>query len=265
MNIFSSYKLLDSWSEPVSISDSINTTANENYPFVLLDGVTVYFASDGEKSIGGYDLFVTRFTPSTNSYLPPENMGFPFNSPANDYMMVIDEQRKLGWFATDRRQPNGKIMIYKFVPNESKIIVRSEDKDYVRNAAQLKIHRKAIITDADSVVINQNQLPESGTQIEFIVNDSVVYTQVKQFKSQEAIAGWSELHKLTNELKKATEDLAKFRSQYADAETTENKIILSKSILELEKHTRELEKSISLKIVEIRNAENKWLINARKN
>ena len=43
MNILTSYKLLDTWSDPVSISDVINTPANENYPFLLLDGVTVLF------------------------------------------------------------------------------------------------------------------------------------------------------------------------------------------------------------------------------
>ena len=102
MNIFTSYKLLDEWSKPVSISNIINSRANENYPFLLADGVTIYFASDGANSIGGYDLFITRLNPSTDSYLAPENIGMPFNSPFNDYMMVIDEQRKLGWFATDR-------------------------------------------------------------------------------------------------------------------------------------------------------------------
>ena len=72
MNLFTSYKLLDTWSENSPISEVINTKANENYPFLLLDGVTVYFAADGENSLGGYDIFVTRFTPSANSYLAPQ-------------------------------------------------------------------------------------------------------------------------------------------------------------------------------------------------
>ena len=47
-------------------------------------------------------------------------MGFPFNSYANDYMLVIDETCNVGWFASDRYQPEGKVCIYTFIPNESR-------------------------------------------------------------------------------------------------------------------------------------------------
>ena len=50
----------------------------------------------------------------------PENVGMPFNSPYNDYMYVIDEFNDLGWFASDRYQPEDKVCVYVFVPNESK-------------------------------------------------------------------------------------------------------------------------------------------------
>jgi len=128
MDIFSSFKLLDNWSLPVSVSNVINTDANENYPFLMLDGVTLYFASDGENSIGGYDIFITKYASGSQDFLVPENIGMPFNSPANDYMMVIDEQQRIGWFATDRNQPAGKVMIYKFIPNETKILFRTRIK-----------------------------------------------------------------------------------------------------------------------------------------
>ncbi|NCU32725.1 MAG: tetratricopeptide repeat protein, partial [Candidatus Moranbacteria bacterium] len=120
MDIFTSFKLLDEWSKPVSISKNINTAANENYPFLLLDGLTLYYASDGEGSLGGYDIFYTRYSPPAKDYLNPENVGFPFNSTANDYMMVIDDLQKSGWFATDRHQPGGKIVIYRFEINQPK-------------------------------------------------------------------------------------------------------------------------------------------------
>ena len=42
----------------------------------------------------------------------------PFNSEANDYMMVIDEYDRIGWFATDRGQEDGKVCIYTFVPSD---------------------------------------------------------------------------------------------------------------------------------------------------
>lgn len=259
MNILTSYKLLDTWSEPASISDVINTPANENYPFLLLDGVTVYFASDSENSIGGYDLFVTRFTPSSNTYLAPENIGFPFNSPANDYMMVIDEQRKLGWFATDRNQPNGKVMIYTFVPNEVKSIVRSEDKDYVRRIAQLKSYRKVASITPENVTSLQNRESETDKQIEFVINDSVVYTHANQFKSEEALKLWPDMHKLSVDLKNVSTELAALRARYASLENDDEKQTIKQSILDMEKQSIDLERQLKSKTIQIRNEENKFL------
>lgn len=259
MDIFTSYKLLDGWSKPTSISNVINTPANENYPFLLLDGVTLYFASDGDNSIGGYDLFVTRLNPSTNSYLVPENIGFPFNSTANDYMMVIDEQLKLGWFATDRHQPAGKVIIYTFVPNDSKTIIRTDNNDYLRSVAQLKTYRKASGSINGSLAISQEQLPDSEKQIEFVINDSIVYTNVNQFKSQDAVKLWNELHKLTNDYKINQKELSDLRSKYNQSENDLQRSVLTPQILNLEKKNIEMEKQLSIKKIQVRNVELKFL------
>ena len=74
----------------------------QNYPYMLSDGVTLYFASKDTNGLGGYDIYVTRYNTHTNTYTTPENLGFPYNSSANDYLMVIDELQQVGYFATDR-------------------------------------------------------------------------------------------------------------------------------------------------------------------
>jgi len=259
ISIFTSFKLLDGWSKATSVSDVINTAANENYPFLLLDGVTIYFASDGENSIGGYDIFVTRLNPSTNTYLAPENVGFPFNSPANDYMMVIDEQNKLGWFATDRNQPAGKVAIYTFAPNEFKNIVRTENKDSLRDVAQLIKYRKISRSKSDNRIPVQAQIKESESQIEFVVNDSTVYHSVSQFKNPAALNGWNELTKLTEDYKVKTKELTDLRAKYELAENEENRKALTPKILETENKVLEMKKLLSTKTVEIRNIESNYI------
>lgn len=97
LNILSKTKMLDEWSQGKPLPGSINASGNANYPYVLSDGVTIYYASDGDGSMGGYDIFVTRYNTNTDTYLVPENVGMPFNSPYNDYMYVIDEYNNLGW------------------------------------------------------------------------------------------------------------------------------------------------------------------------
>ena len=260
MNIFTAFKLLDGWSKPQSISDLINSPSNENYPFLLLDGVTVYFASDGDNSIGGYDIFVTRFNPSTNAYLPPENVGFPFNSPANDYMMVIDEQNKTGWFATDRNQTNGKLMIYEFVTNEPRTIFHSDNQDNVRSVAQLKSYRRVKANRlSDNSIKNLSNDSESEAKIEFVLNDSVVYTNVKQFKSPDALILWNQSVKLNNDYKLKEKELSELRLKFNEVDSQINKVVLAPQIIELETKNIELKKLLTAKTNEIRNTELKYL------
>ncbi len=97
MQLYSRIRLLDGWSEPEPLT-SLNEQGNVNYPFLMSDGITLYYASDGEGSLGGYDIFVTRYDSENSNYLRPDNIGMPFNSPANDYMYAIDESNNIGWF-----------------------------------------------------------------------------------------------------------------------------------------------------------------------
>ncbi len=99
---------------------------DSNFPYVMPDGTTLYFAQKGEKSIGGYDIFVTRYNAENASFLRPENIGMPFASEANDYLYVVDEPWQLGYFVTDRRQPEGMVCIYVFIPETSRRVYPSE-------------------------------------------------------------------------------------------------------------------------------------------
>ena len=70
MQLYSRIRLLDGWSEPESLT-SLNEQGNVNYPFLMSDGITLYYASDGEGSLGGYDIFVTRYDSENSNYLRP--------------------------------------------------------------------------------------------------------------------------------------------------------------------------------------------------
>ena len=101
--LFTADKLGNEWSRPQRLQ-GINKGINEtSYPYMLSDGVTFYFAGKGEESIGGYDIFMTRYDSRSSSFLKPENIGMPFNSEANDYMYAIDETNRIGYFVSDRR------------------------------------------------------------------------------------------------------------------------------------------------------------------
>jgi hypothetical protein len=116
--------IANTWTEPQRVEGI--TDASANFPFMMPDGVTLYFAQKGEKSIGGYDIFVTRYDSDSDSFLRAENVGMPFSSTANDYFYAIDEASNLGYFVTDRHQPTGKVCIYVFLPNATRKVYQSE-------------------------------------------------------------------------------------------------------------------------------------------
>ena len=129
-NLFFRESANTEWSNPtplVGINDD-HQFRHVNYPYMMGDGTTFYFAADGdEEGLGGYDIYMTTYDEEDNRFLRPVNIGLPFNSAANDYLYVIDEYANLGWFASDRNQEEGKVCIYIFVPSEMRLTYNIDD------------------------------------------------------------------------------------------------------------------------------------------
>ncbi|MDP4271447.1 MAG: hypothetical protein Q8909_15210 [Bacteroidota bacterium] len=265
--LYTQNRLLDSWSEKTLLPDIINTKANENFPYVLTDGTTLYFASDGEGSIGGYDIFITRYNLTNNSYLAPENVGMPFNSIYNDYMMVIDEQNNIGWFASDRYQPEGKVVIYLFIPNESKQVYENETPDRLIRLAQLRSIKETWKKGANYQALldkikNTDRSEESQTNskgaFRLVINDNQVYHSWNDFKNEEAKAAFKEAIQTGNKLQTIKNQLHKLREEYLAPDQTHREEV-SNAILTLEKEVEELQtKQADLKLKAI-NLENQNL------
>lgn len=101
------------WSEAVSIGNSINTPFDEAFAFILPDGRTMYFASKGHNSIGGYDLFKSTFDESTANWTKPVNLDFPFSTVNDDVMFVSNTDQTLAYFASDRNNVDNQYNVYK--------------------------------------------------------------------------------------------------------------------------------------------------------
>ena len=205
-SIFSESKLLDAWGDEKILLPG--NTADNNYPFVLSDGVTIYFSSKNYGSIGGYDIFVTRYNTSTNSFLTPEQMGMPFNSTANDYMMVIDESKGLGWFVSDRNQPENSVCAYLFIPDNSrKRIEEIEDATLLRNRASLNSIKDTWKEGADYtdlIKLANTSSEQNNTKkirdFEFVINDKLTYYTLSEIKSSEAKNIYSEVINLNKQI-----------------------------------------------------------------
>ena len=130
----------------------------------------------------------------------PENVGMPFNSPYNDYMYVIDEFNDLGWFASDRYQPEGKVCIYVFIPNSSKQVYNYEGMDPDKMISLAQLHSiKDTWTDTDAVEAAQERLRTAANakprttkkhDFQFIIDDHSTYYQLDDFRSPQAKASY---------------------------------------------------------------------------
>lgn len=247
----------DGWSAPTLLPEVINGAQHVNYPFLLDDGVTLYFASDGKGSLGGYDIFITRYDTNTDSYLKPDNIGMPFNSPANDYMMAIDSYHNLGWFATDRYQPSGKVCIYVFVPNASKQVYDAKSMPAARlqQLAQLGSIEStwgdddtdkldAARTELDKVLsCNAAKAEHKEGAFIFVIDDSHTYRDYTDFKSDKALELFRSWQQAQTKFNQNVAQLDALRSQYGKADSATRRH-LSSSILRLEKQQLEAENQL---------------------
>ena len=255
MNLYSAYKLLNGWSEKMPLTD-LNTPADENYPFLMLDGVTLYYASNGENSLGGYDLFITRYNPTENKYLKPENIGMPFNSPYNDYMMMIDENNKVGWFLSDRFQPEGKVVLYRFIPNDEKKIIQSSNRDSLIIKAQINypLHslKRAINAAKPETTATVNN---ASTSEKIFINDRTFYSDPSEFKSSTAKNFYFQWMKAKETLKSAERELQDLRKSYYLSKDEQEKKRLAERILPLEARVKELYPQVEKLAKNMRNEE----------
>ncbi len=98
------------WSDPKNLGKNINTPGREMFPYVHADG-TLYFSSDGYATLGGLDILAARSTPS--GYENPFNLGYPINSPADDFAFVLSSDGFNGYLSSNRKTSSNDD-IYKF-------------------------------------------------------------------------------------------------------------------------------------------------------
>ncbi|MCB0479105.1 MAG: OmpA family protein [Crocinitomicaceae bacterium] len=111
-DIYFSKRMSDgTWSEPIRLGNHINTPYDEDAPFITRDGKTLYFASTGHNSIGGYDIFKSE-KDENGMWSKPVNVGTPLNSAGDDIYYIEYDNGTIGFFASKRENGTGHLDIY---------------------------------------------------------------------------------------------------------------------------------------------------------
>lgn len=113
--------------EPINMGPEINTEYDEDGVFAHPDGKTLYFASQGHSSMGGYDFFKSEFI--EGKWTKPINLGFPINSADDDVFFVISANNRHAYFSSFKTEGFGEKDIYRltFLGEEKKFLLATED------------------------------------------------------------------------------------------------------------------------------------------
>ena len=100
------------WTVPVPVEELSDPSADEIYPILSPDGKTMFFASDGLYGVGGYDLYKSVWDDQRKRWSAPQNMGFPYSSPADDFLYVESEDGDYVLFASNRECGMDSVYVY---------------------------------------------------------------------------------------------------------------------------------------------------------
>ena len=101
------------WSTPENLGPTINTSSDEQCPFIHADNQTLFFTSNGLPGYGGTDLFYSRKGPKA-AWSVPENLGYPLNTIYDEGTLFIAADAKTSYYASDRSDSKGGMDIYVF-------------------------------------------------------------------------------------------------------------------------------------------------------
>lgn len=245
-----SHKLVGTgWQEPMGLPEEINIGEDFDFPFIMPDGITLYFAADGEESMGGYDIFKAHKDPTTGEYLQPLNIGMPFNSPADDFMLAVDEENGVGWWATRRNATLGKVNVYVYLLNELRQN-HDPDSDDLIDYARIKNYRMGQEeSQADNYKRILSSLPTPGKKKklkkeEFTLNmgKGKVYHYFSDFKNKKAAEKMDEYLGLESTLKTEKDKLKKLRESYAKKGTAATKDEILKLEMNIERLQQDSDK-----------------------
>lgn len=238
--LVSRQRLLQQWEDPDTLGVAINSGQTNCYPFVLTDGATLYFASDREGGLGGLDIYMTRYNAALGQWLPAENIGMPYNSPADDYLYAADEPNGYAYFATDRHcAGTDSVEVYQIAMSERTFLRGLPDNELVALArldsvVPLLSASSQSFADPTEPATGANranpghQFPQVQTalatdshasedSIFFVLNDEETYTRLSEFRSDSARTLYMQYLKMEKIQSQAVEMLDSLRLQYYSA------------------------------------------------
>ena len=140
------------WGEPENLGANINTSFNEQSPFIHPDDSTLYFCSDGWPGLGGKDLFVSRLG-KDGKWQKPENLGYPINSNGDENGLTTTANGNYAFFASNNLNGYGGYDIYTFELPQSD---RAKRVTYVKGTVKDAITKEPLESAVEIIELQKN-------------------------------------------------------------------------------------------------------------
>ena len=147
------------WSAPEPFCPEAVSPGNEVFPMLSPDGNRLYFASDGLFGIGGYDLYVATWDPGRKAWGNVQNLGLPFNSPADDLLFCDTPDGRYSLLASNRDCGRDSVDIY---------VLRQEVPVFrPAEPAEAKERLRLRVTDPDDGYLFVKRMPAPAPRLAF--------------------------------------------------------------------------------------------------
>lgn len=226
------------WSIPALLNEDMTSPADEIYPMLSQDGKSLYFASKGLYGVGGFDIYVSKWDDDNSDWAAPVNMGFPYSSPANDFMLVGSDDGKYMMFASDRDCSADSVNVYVF--EQESVPVRSA------------------VTDPDELLNLSRLVPSSGLENmgkgEDVKSDIPENVDTRRYMDTMA-----HVRALRDTLSACEESITNLREKYSQAESDDEKQKVAEQILASEAELPAIQARLDEAIRQLQNIEMDFL------
>jgi hypothetical protein len=198
----------------------------------------MYFSSNGLYGVGGYDIYVSNWNDETSSWGAPMNMGFPYSSPADDFLFTTSEDGEYTVFASNRGCSSDSVWVY---------VLKYQDMPV----------RKAI-NDPDELLALSKLDPASYEQR--IENNAPVATDIPEnLDTQKYLEKITEVRALEDSITMCNERLEKDRNEYALSSDEDERLALTTKILQQESEIPAIQEQLDKAKAQLQKIEMEFL------
>ena len=146
------------WTVPTLLNEQITSPSDEIYPMLSPDGRSLYFSSAGLYGVGGLDIYVSEWSEETGDWSAPVNMGFPYSSPADDFLLINTEDDLYTIFASNRECASDSVYVY--VLEYDSMPVRRPVTDAAELSELARLDPSEVVEDFETYEV-ETDIPEN--------------------------------------------------------------------------------------------------------